>query len=131
MPNTARVPVMAMDNSTWLAAERNRLALERTLMAWVRTAISLITFGYGFYKAGQFVGANSPVHQTWFGPRQFGLTMIFIGILALSLGAHEHRMEQRQLQETFGTQVARSPARMLALAVATLGIGAFISLLFH
>ena len=131
MPNQAEEGIPKIDNSTRLAAERNRLAIERTLMAWVRTAISLITFGYGFYKAGQLVGPNSPVHQAWLGPRQFGLTMILIGILALGLGTREHRAEVHELQEEFGTRVPHSPARMLALAVAALGLGAVASLLFR
>lgn len=59
--------VLKLDNSTKLAAERNRLALERTLMAWVRTAISLITFGYGFYKASQLVNSGHLVHRDGWG----------------------------------------------------------------
>ena len=35
---------LKIDNSTGLAVGRNRLFLERTLMAWVRTAISLTFF---------------------------------------------------------------------------------------
>ncbi|HEY9763929.1 MAG TPA: DUF202 domain-containing protein [Trichocoleus sp.] len=30
-----------------LAKERNRAAAERTLMAWIRTALALISFGFG------------------------------------------------------------------------------------
>jgi uncharacterized membrane protein YidH (DUF202 family) len=30
-----------------LAKERNRAAAERTLMAWIRTSLSLISFGFG------------------------------------------------------------------------------------
>ena len=33
------------DTSVMLAVTRTRLALERTLVAWVRTAASMITFG--------------------------------------------------------------------------------------
>ncbi|MEI8250374.1 MAG: DUF202 domain-containing protein, partial [Synechococcus sp. ELA057] len=33
-----------------LARQRNRDAAERTLMAWIRTCLSLISFGFGLDK---------------------------------------------------------------------------------
>ena len=33
-----------------LARQRNRDAAERTLMAWIRTALALISFGFGLDK---------------------------------------------------------------------------------
>lgn len=35
------------NKATELTKERNRLAADRTLMAWIRTALSLIGFGSG------------------------------------------------------------------------------------
>ncbi len=35
------------DTSTELARERNREAADRTLLAWIRTGLSLIGFGVG------------------------------------------------------------------------------------
>ena len=40
-----------------LARERNREAAERTLMAWIRTALSLIGFGFGFGKLDAYLRA--------------------------------------------------------------------------
>ncbi|MDR3557688.1 MAG: DUF202 domain-containing protein [Syntrophobacteraceae bacterium] len=37
-------------SSNQLALERTILAHERTLMGWVRTSTSLITFGFTLYK---------------------------------------------------------------------------------
>ena len=33
-----------------LAIDRTRLAAERSLMAWIRTALSMIAFGFTIYK---------------------------------------------------------------------------------
>src|SRR5215468_8489059 len=38
------------NTATELTKERNRLAADRTLMAWIRTSLSLIAFGFGIGK---------------------------------------------------------------------------------
>jgi uncharacterized membrane protein YidH (DUF202 family) len=38
-----------------LAKERNRAAYDRTLMAWIRTAISLIGFGFAIAKSYEYI----------------------------------------------------------------------------
>jgi putative membrane protein len=44
-----------MDQGTLLAIERSYLAADRTLMAWIRTALSMIGFGFTLGKLGQTV----------------------------------------------------------------------------
>ena len=47
-----------------LARERNREAAERTLMAWIRTALALIGFGFGIGKLAAYMDAAGlhPAH---------------------------------------------------------------------
>jgi inner membrane protein YidH len=76
----------AADSSTALALERTRLAHERTLMAWVRTATSLISFGFTIYKAFEYLRQRQPdVAHGVLGPRNFALVLIGLGIGALIL----------------------------------------------
>jgi inner membrane protein YidH len=78
-----------------LAIDRTRLAAERNLMAWVRTALSMITFGFTIYKILQAIqaqGAVSVLH-----PRNAGLTLIGIGTFALIAASIQHWQYVRKL----------------------------------
>jgi putative membrane protein len=74
-----------------LAYERTRMAAERTLMGWIRTALSMIGFGFTIYK---FLES---VENTAFGaigskrsPESVGLTLIGIGVFALTIACTQH-----------------------------------------
>ena len=74
------------DESTLLAVDRTRLAHERTLMAWIRTATSMISFGFTIYK---FLEAQ-PVRERRFtfmerllAAQNFAVIMISIGLVGL------------------------------------------------
>src|SRR5882757_2706696 len=43
------------NTATELTKERNRLAADRTLMAWIRTSLSLIGFGFGIGKVYEYL----------------------------------------------------------------------------
>jgi putative membrane protein len=50
------------NTATELTKERNRLAADRTLMAWIRTSLSLIGFGFGkVYEYLNSVGVHDSV----------------------------------------------------------------------
>lgn len=118
------------DASTSLALDRTRLAHERTLMAWVRTATSLISFGFTIYKFFQGLHdsqlANAPHRLV--GPRGFALVMIGLGVGSLVLATIQHRAEMKALNEQYshyGTP-PRSTSMAVASVVAALGIIALI-----
>src|SRR6516225_5147559 len=94
MSSPAQLP-----NSNELAMERTWLAHERTLMAWVRTATSMISFGFTIYKFFQFEAekAESARHGL-FTPRDFALIMVSIGLVSLLAATISHRQEVRSLR---------------------------------
>ena len=69
---------------TELAKERNRAAEERTLMAWIRTSLSLIGFGFGIDRIVAAIDealgdAVNSVRLT----RVLGLSFVALGTFAL------------------------------------------------
>ena len=50
-----------VDTVTELAIMRTRLAADRTLMAWIRTSFSMITFGFGVLALVGIVFQTGPL----------------------------------------------------------------------
>ncbi|MGA8732213.1 MAG: DUF202 domain-containing protein [Terracidiphilus sp.] len=78
---------------TDLAFQRTTIAAERTLMAWIRTALSMIGFGFSIYKFFQYMPeelATGNIQRPQ-APRNFGMTLIALGTLALVVAAWQHR----------------------------------------
>jgi len=100
-----------------LARQRNRDAAERTLMAWIRTSLSLISFGFGLDK---IVGAIDRATGSQ-GPRPgvvaVALAFIVTGILSLALATRQHLRELRRLS---GADYTYGERPRLAAATATL-----------
>jgi putative membrane protein len=118
-------PLTQMD----LAFERTYLAVERTLMAWVRTATSLIAFGFSVYKFFQLEKTDGLLNQSPIGPRFFGMTMIFVGLVSLALATGQHWHYKMRLKQQ-GIEVPFSLAGLVAGLISLLGIVAMIAVIF-
>jgi putative membrane protein len=74
-----------------LALDRTKLAAERTLMAWLRTALSMISFGFTIYKFLQVLQEQSAVAVARpNAPRNLALGLIGIGTGALIAACVQH-----------------------------------------
>ena len=80
-----------LETSDILALDRTRMAAERTLMAWVRTALSMIGFGFTIYKFLQVIQEQStlPVLRPQ-APRNLGLTLTGIGTFAVIIACVQY-----------------------------------------
>jgi putative membrane protein len=90
------VRVTADSHFAWL---RTRLALERTMMSWIRTAVSLIGFGFAivqfFEHLQQMPGVRPAEHPP--AAQYLGLALISCGVFALVISLWQHRSSVRYL----------------------------------
>ncbi len=118
---------MSADTATELAVDRTRLAHDRTQMAWVRTAASLISFGFTIYKFFQYVREKGvSAEGRLFGPREFAMTMIGIGLVSLLLATIQNRRELKVMRKHYAN-VPLSLATLVGGLVAILGVVTFVT----
>jgi putative membrane protein len=111
--------------SDQLAVDRTRLAHERTMMAWIRTSASMITFGFGIYKFFDYLGPEHPIKQGFVTPRRFAIFLIATGIIVLAAAAVQHWSDLRDLRGN--GRVPRSLAGLIAALISILGFLALSS----
>ena len=113
-----------------LAIDRTRLAAERNLMAWVRTALSMLTFGFTIYKFLQYIREESTVPLPRpHAPRNLALALIGVGTFALIIACIQHWKYVRRLSAV-QPQKPWDLAFIVACLLALLGILMFGSIIF-
>jgi putative membrane protein len=111
------------------------MAADRTLMAWVRTGLSLIGFGFTIYKFLQAATENASAQIVLMhvqGPRRLGLLLIALGTLSVAIGAVEHFLTVKRLNELFF--VKHKPftfSFFVGMVVGLLGLFLFITILVN
>lgn len=81
-----------------LARQRNRDAAERTLMAWIRTCLSLISFGFGLDKIVSAIDRATGSPEPRPGVIAVALAFIITGIIAMAAATLQHLGELRRLR---------------------------------
>ncbi|MFQ3617061.1 MAG: DUF202 domain-containing protein [Cyanobacteriota bacterium] len=114
-----------------LAKERNRAAAERTLLAWIRTSLSLIGFGFGIDQIVTAIQRTRRLDdlETMYLARITGLAFIAVGLYAVLSAAIEHRRELRRIQrDDYLYTPRRSNALAVAIALMVIGVFAFLGI---
>jgi putative membrane protein len=115
-----------------LPFEQSRLAADRTIMAWVRTSLSMIGFGFTIYKFFEYLkesGASPGFPDQR--PRNFGLALVILGTVFLVLASIEYFSFLRRLNQETGHKFRISTISLAAVLLSLVGLIALADLLFR
>lgn len=132
-PQRFEVHMTADSHFSWV---RTRLSIDRTLLAWVRTSISLIGFGFTivqfFEKFSNMAGVEAAARPE--APRYLGLGLMAVGIASLLISVWQYNITVKHLWgEPFtplagiDRDVSRTPTYFVAIALIFVGLFAFIA----
>ena len=141
-------PDLKFDTNTELAArrtgmafQRTRLAEDRTLMAVIRTSLSLIGFGFTIAQVFEKLREQDVITKAA-APRNFGLSLVALGILMLIVGIIYHiqfMLGLRHLRELMrkdgllhGESIFPVSLTLItALVLLIIGVAAIVSMMFQ
>jgi uncharacterized membrane protein YidH (DUF202 family) len=126
---------------TGMSFQRTRMSAERTLMSVIRTSLSLISFGFTIFQVFQKLRDQTLITSAA-APRNFGVTLVLLGVLMLVVGIFYHiqfmlglRHERRAMHEEglIHGESRFPPSVTLVTAVILLLVGIFVivSMLFQ
>lgn len=126
---------------TGMSFHRTRMSADRTLMSEMRTALSLIGFGFTIYQAFEKLHQGGVIAQSH-APRNFGLSLIVLGVLLLVGGIARHLQfsaelrAMRRLMAEEGlvhgeTRFPVSVTLVTAVLLMALGVAAFMGIVFN
>jgi putative membrane protein len=115
-----------------LARERNREAADRTLLAWIRTSLAMISLGFGIERLGQ-AALSFDGRVSGFSPLKtqvFGASLIVLGMAATLAGMWEHRLMLTAIRSDDYRYSDRPPiARYMGWSLVLVGAAALAAML--
>jgi putative membrane protein len=104
-------------------------ANERTFLAWLRTSIAIIAFGFVVERFAVFLKYLAPTAgEAVVNPRTglLGALLIWLGTLIVPVSLWRFLIEQRHIDRPTGTTSSNWP--MITLAVLLAAVGVYLSL---
>ncbi len=81
------------------ALVRTAFSAEQTLLSWIRTSLSLITFGFTITKFFYYLEETQEDVQLSAGPRRLGISLVCVGVFVLVLAMAEYVQRIRRIRE--------------------------------
>jgi putative membrane protein len=94
---------------------RTLMAADRTLMAWIRTAISLFGFSFAIYKILQELQDGGKVLPHENTPRNVGIFLATMGTAGMVMGTIEYWFTLQELRSFQQFRLSRPPFIMAIL----------------
>jgi putative membrane protein len=114
------------------ALVRTNLAAERSLMAWIRTSISLYAFGFSIITFFDYLDNQVTETRSMTIPIMLGFTLIGIGIISLILAMIEHRDVRKHLYKLGLPVVSKYSLPIYSsVALIIIGILALVAVIIH
>jgi putative membrane protein len=82
-----------------MSFQRTRMSADRTLMSVIRTGLSLISFGFTIYQFFGKLQQEVPNGMRIRAPRNFGETLIYLGVAMVAVGIAFHLQFMRGLRD--------------------------------
>jgi putative membrane protein len=110
--------------------ERTLMASDRTLMAWIRTSLSLISFGFTLAKIFRALAEQSeflrgPLGNVWT-PEAVGTALLALGTFALLGAIYNHYSDLKRLK-VHGLKMRLSLVTIVAGVLAMVGCMGLVS----
>ena len=112
---------------TDLATDRTMMAADRSLMAWIRTSLSMTSFGFTIYKVLHSLEARGTELGRASSPRTVGLFLTAMGTFAMVL--IEYRVHLRSLRSYRNYPLWR-PSFVIAMMMSAVAVLLFFAITF-
>ena len=109
-----------------LSQYQTKLALDRNTLAWIRTTLTMASFGFGmvaFFRSRELEVRNSESVHLHREAVRMGTLLILLGIIAMVLAAASHWFTLRKLERGEMPAVSQWPLSItVALLFAVIGL---------
>jgi inner membrane protein YidH len=135
-PGPSDRPANAPEDGMAMTTYQTGMALERTMLAWVRTALSMVSLGFGivaFFRSLRLAQPGEETRRLHLSAIGFGLSLIVLGLIAMALAGTAHQRDLQRLIRGELPRLRRWPHSLtLTLLLGLLGLvglGALLTLL--